>query len=795
MKVSLNWLNEYIELPTQDPLELRNVLAALGHEVEGVEALEAAWSDVVIAKVLSIDAHPKADKVRVCSVTTGGDPIQVVCGAWNFGSGAVVPFALPGAVLPGDFKIGIREIRGVESKGMICSEKELDLGDDHTGILVLDDDAPIGVPFADWVELPDVVFDLTITPNRPDAMSMIGIARDLGAYYGVPLKLPTAELESTPGKTSTKVTIEAIDGCSRFVLREMKDVKIGPSPYWMKRRLRAAGMRPIANIVDVTNYVMMETGHPLHAFDGDRLAGDSLTIRWAEDGEKVMTLDDVERTLRSSDLVICDAEGPTSMAGVMGGARSEVVEATTRVLLEAASWDSPTILRTSRRHDLRSEASMRFERGVDPNLGLFASARAVRLLHESGGGTVVETPVDVIARKIEPREIELPISEVERTLGPGIDSEFIANALKGIGMEVEGDDPLRVRVPTFRPDVERPIDLIEEIARLRGFDWFGVSVPSGSGGSLTGEQKRTRRVRETLAGVGLNQAVNLSFVGEADLDRLGYPADHEARMVVRVINPLREEESLLRTTLLPGLLRNAQFNVSHGIEQVGLFEVGKVFFNRPDEEDPRIPEQPDHLGFVVAGGFLGDGLSGSVVEVDFYTAAGITRLVGSRLGIETMELSAADAPGYHPGRCAEVSVNGTRIGFVGELHPTAAEAYDLPGRIAVGELDLSNLVGPVSLRQNAAPSVFPRVEFDLAFLVDLEMPADRLLRVTRDAGGGLVESARVFDEYVGGSDGRKSLGIHYVLRANDRTLTNEDVAPVRGSMVEAAAGIGAKLRG
>lgn len=794
MKISLNWLFEFVDLPTRDPAVIKDALYSLGHEVEGVEELTADWTGVTIAEVLTVDAHPDADKVRLCTVSAGGDPIEVVCGAWNFEAGARVAFAHPGAVLPGDFEIGSRKIRGVMSHGMICSEKELGLGDDHDGILVLEDDAPIGEDFAAWVSRPDVVFDLSITPNRPDAMSVLGIARDLAAHFGLTLRLPDSALHTSPGKPSIEVGIDDPTGCFRFVIREMQGVAIGPSPFWMRHRLRVSGMRPISNAVDVTNYVMLELGHPLHAFDVERIDGTQLTIRRAEQGETLVTLDDVERELTSEDLVICDASGPTSLAGTMGGARSEVVDTSTDILLEAASWHPPTVMWMSRRHGLRSEASARFERGVDRELPAVALERAASLLQLVAGGVVVESVGDTVAVPFERTVLELPAAEVERILGPGFDADRVATLLGSIGMAVEGTDPLTVTVPGYRPDIERPIDLIEEIARLHGYDQFDATVPTGRGGGWSVEQRRARTLRQTLVGLGLSQATHLSFMGTDDLDALGYGIDHDARRVVIVKNPLREEEAVLRTTLLPGLLRSARYNLSHGADSIALFETGKVFFDRPDSSDVRIPDQPDRLGFVVVGHHGTSGIESSGRPVDVYTATAIWRSLARALGVD-IELRADAPPGLHPGRAATVVVAGEPIGSVGELHPAAAEHYELGGRVAVGEIDLAPILRGRPAPALMTPSTFPPVEFDLAFACERTLEAAALVAVTREAGHDLVASAQVFDEYVGLADGRKSLAVRYVLRAPDHTLTNEEVAPVRQAMIDAASDMGAELRG
>lgn len=796
MKVSLRWLADFIDLPTSDSAEVKRAFESLGHEVDGVEELTAEWSGVVIAQVLTVTPHPDADKIRVCTVTTGGEPIQVICGAWNFEAGAKVAFAVPGAVLAGGFEIGIRAIRGVESHGMICSEKELALGEDHSGIIVLESDAPVGTDFAEFVELPDTVFDLAITPNRPDAMSLVGVARELGAFFGVPHRRPPSDLATIPGSPSVAVTIGAEHGCNRFTVREIRGVKVGPSPYWMRRRLRAGGVRPISNIVDVTNYVMLELGHPLHSFDADRVRGDTLEIRWATQGETLVTLDDVVRNLTPDDLVICDQGGPTSLAGTMGGLESEVVASTSRVYMEAAGWDPPTILYMSRRHGLRSEASSRFERGVDPNLPLEANARAVALLQQIGGGEVLDGYLDVVARPIEPWSISLSMREVARTLGEGFEPGGVSAALESIGLAVTGSDPVRVEVPTFRPDLTRPIDLVEEIARLRGLDNFAETVPTGRGGGWSREQRIVAAARQALAGAGLRQALSLTFLNPNDLDVFSYPAGHAARAVVRVKNPLRDEESILRTSLLPGLARALRYNLSHGARDVALFEVGKVFFDRPSSTDPRIPDQPDRLAFGMVGGFGLSELGTSGRPVDFYSASAVCSALAEHLSFSPSLIPSTEA-GFHPARAATLMAGDAPIGTIGELHPTIAARFDLPGRVAVGEIDVSALIEAVGAPRFSGPSTYPPVEFDLAFLFPVEVTAASVLAATGGAAGDLVEESWVFDEFVGDQvgEGRKSLAIRYVLRAPDRTLSGDEVAPIAKAMAAAAAALGGELRG
>lgn len=796
MKVSLRWLVDYIELPTQDAAELKFVLDLIGHKVESVDVLESGWTDVHVARVDAIRPHPNADKVRLCMVNTGRAQIEVVCGAWNFEAGAKVAFASPGAVLPGGMEIGRRQIRGVESAGMILSERELGLGDDHAGILVLDADAPVGVDFTELVALPDVIFDLEITSNRPDAMSMIGIARELAAYYDIPFTLPPIDPPTAGDDTKVTVRIEDPTGCYRFVARELRDARIGPSPFWMRQRLRATGVRPISNVVDVTNYVMLELGQPLHAFDLDKVTDESIVVRRAREGEKLVTLDGVERALIPDDLVVADAVKASGLAGTMGGQESEVSSTTTRVLIEAAAWDPPTIMYMSRRHGLLSEASRRFERGVDPNLPPDAAARAARLMVELTGGTTPAAYVDEIARAVEPAHIELPLSEVTRILGDEVPVSEVAPILRRLHLGVEGSDPVAVTVPTYRPDLTRPVDLVEEVARLFGLDKFAETVPTGPGGGWTVEQKRHRVVRRVLTGAGLSQAVNLSFLGAGDLEAFAYPADHEGRQTISVKNPLNDELSSLRTSLVPGLLRSLKYNVGRDLPDVALFEIGRVFHNRHWTEDSRVPAQPDRLAFATTGGFGPRALDGSARPTDVHTATAIWRLLGNGLVLD-YELRPATNPGFHPGRTADVLVRGIRIGHVGEIHPITAAAYDLVGRVAAGELDLSPMIAPVPDWQLTEPSAYPPVEFDLAFEVAEDLSAADLLRATTGPHADQLEAARVFDEYRGDNlpPGRKSLAIRYIFRAPDHTLTTEESAAIRKDLIAAAVALGATLRG
>lgn len=794
MRVPLGWLREFIELPTSDPEALGHALDMIGHTVDGVEQLDIGWSDVYVGTVIAIAPHPDADKIRICQVDSGEGAQQIICGAWNFGEGARVAVARPGAVLPGGLEIGRRAIRGVESNGMICSERELAIGTDHAGILVLDGDPEIGSPLADLVELPDVVFDLEITPNRPDAMSILGIARDLAAYFGVTFSVPDLPLLPVPGETKIRVEIEDSEGCRRFTAREITGVAMGPSPLRVRHRLHKVGVRAISNVVDVTNYVMFELGHPLHAFDADTIVGERLVVRRAREGETLVTLDDVERELARDDLVIYDDAGPTSMSGTMGGARSEVSAETTRVLMEAASWDPPTIMYMSRRHGLLSEASTRFERGVDPNLADVANQRASAMVAALTGGEVLEGAVDEVALKIEPAVVDLTVEDVRRLLGPGFEAGYVKGILNRLGMSVSGEDPMTVTVPTFRPDVTRPADLVEEVARIHGFDKFEATIPTGPSGGLTTEQTRLRAMMRALAGAGLSQAISLPFVNPEELRTLGVDAGER---LLTVKNPLRDEESKLRPSLLPGLLNAVRYNISHGADSVALFEVGKVFDSAPDASDPRLPAQFDRVGWAIVGEIGIERLGHRRVIADGAVSIGLWHLLAETLGLGSVQLANVSLPGWHPGRTAEIRLSGDVLGHVGELSPVVSRELEIPGRVAVAEIDLAPLLVPVSPSLSETPSVFPPVDFDLSFVVPVTVTASQLVEVTETAAAELVESSRVFDEFRGAGvePGARALAITYRLRSRDRTLTNDEVAPIRQAMIAAAEAIGAKLRG
>ena len=797
MKLTRSWIDDFVDLPTEDPAELVDTFERLGHEIEDWHVIEPAFSGVVVGRVVEVGPHPDADKVRVTQVDVGSETLEIICGAWNFEAGAVVPVAVPGAVLGEDFEIMRREIRGVVSNGMICSETELGIGGEADGIMVLNDDYPsaadaIGQDFASILGLPDVYYEVNVTPNRPDCLSVYGLCRDLAAFYHIPIRDKSISVVEDGPPNDVTVTIDAPDLCGRFAGRRVRGITVGPSPHWLRWRLIQAGVRPISNVVDASNYAMIEYGYPTHAFDVDRL-GTTISVRMAADGEKIVTLDDQERTLAANDLVVTDGTQPVAIGGVMGGASTEVHDGTVDVFIEAAYWDPATILVSSKRLGLRSEASKRFERGADPSFCGLAADRVAQLLAITAGGVPAPNPVDVNPAGVSPWTISYPLSETERILGVALDRDTTVDILERMSFEVDGSDPLSVTVPTRRPDVQRPVDLVEEIARLHGFEDIPDSVPTGSGGGLPYRERRLRAVRDTMVGAGFFQMMTFSFIGEHDLDRLNLPDGHPDRSGIAVVNPLNDTEGVMRTTLLPGMLKAAGSALGRRAGDARLFEVGRVFI----DGGGKLPDQPERLGFILAGqpeavwNATSRGFS-------VYDGTGTWELLCEALDVPGASVRAASTPAYHPGRCAELLIGDEVVGTVGEVHPGVARAFGLEGRIVAGELDLAPLLVDRGPWTYVAPSVFPPVIFDMAFIVDNEVSANTVLASAAGAAGQLLEDASIFDVFTGDSLGeaKKSLAIRFRLRARDHTLSDDEVAPVRKAIADAvASAVNGTLRG
>jgi phenylalanyl-tRNA synthetase beta chain len=799
VRAPLSWIREFTPVDA-DPATVADALDNLGLEVEGVDALGEEILDVTAARVLEVAKHPNADKLSLVDIQTGDGTTSVVCGAPNVVAGMIVPYARSGSTLPGGFTLERRKIRGIVSDGMLCSAKELGLGDDHSGILGLPDDTQLGADVRAVLELHDVIFDLSITPNRPDAMSMVGVARELAAHFGLPFTVPEPQIETAgvPTGADISVVVEAPERCPRFTARRI-EVTMGPSPAWLARRLTLAGMRAISNVVDVTNYVLLERGQPLHAFDLGRLRGRGIVVRLAQDGEKMTTLDDVERALTAEDLLVCDAERrPQAIAGIMGGAEAEVHDTTTEILLEAAYFQAMGISRSSKRLGLRSESSARFERGIDPNGVLAGSTRAAELLREVAGATVAPEPIDVYPEPVAPARITVRVPRVGALLGVELEPGRVKDVLRPleIGIEPTNDPSTFVAVaPTFRPDLEREIDVVEEVARRIGFNQIPRTLPhtTGVGGGLTPRQRDRRVIEDVLVGTGASEAMTVPLVAVRDLERFGLPTDG----TVEATNALRAEEPILRPRILPGLLKAAAANAGQGLADLALFELGHVF--AAPVGGNLLPDERDHVAMLLTGG-VARGPVEADRPVDEYDAVDALRALAEALELADLRLERdATAPGFDPARMATVLVDGKAIGHVGALAATVLQGFEVPGPAVAIEIDVDGLLrGKRRDRAFTPLSRFPASSIDLAFVAAETVLAADIEATLRKTGGALLESVRCFDEFRSDAlgPGRRSLAFALRYRAPDRTLTDDEVGKARQRAIDSVVKVhGAELRG
>jgi phenylalanyl-tRNA synthetase beta chain len=800
MRVPVFWLHDYCD-PKIGITELEHRLTMTGTKVEaihshGVGALE----HFLVGRVVSAERHPDADRLTVCTVDVGtGENRTIVCGAPNVAAGQIVAVAEPGAVMPDGTKLKRAKLRGVESAGMILAEDEVAIGPDHDGIMVLDADLRPGTPLVDVLPIAGEVLELEITPNRPDCLSIYGVAREVHAATGAPLSPPPWTTDpGGPGEVPD-VTIEVQDAelCPRFTARRFEDIKLGPSPEWLKARLTAAGMRPINNVVDITNFVMLATGQPMHAFDLDLVAGGRLVVRRALDGETMTTLDDVERKFDSDMVIICDDEGPTSIGGIMGGERSEVRDTTTRVLMEAATWNGPNIQRTSTRLALRTEASGRFEKTLQPEQAMDGQILATILMTELAGARLVGGTIDIGGPGPETPTIRLRDERMARLLGTAIPRDEAAQILRALEFEVtEADDGLDAKVPAFRrSDVTREADLIEEVARLWGLEKLPATLPSrrGATGVLAPQQRLRRRAEDALAAAGLSEVCGWVFAMPDLVDRLRFPQDDPRHGAVVLRNPMSEDQSVLRTTLLGSLLDIARRNQARGMHDLRLYEIGAIFLAQPrsgertaaEERSEPLPEERPHVGALLTGAMRPPSWrEGDPPRAEFYAVKGVLASLLDTLRVP-WSVERSREPFLHPGRSARVLVGGREAGWLGEIHPAVAAAWDLE-QAAGFELDLGLVeAAALYLPRYEDLTSYPAVLQDRAWWFAADVPAADVLATVRESGGPLLRAAEIFDVYP--AEGRVSLALRLQFRADDRTLTDEEVAQRRAKIDAAVA--------
>ena len=817
MRASFRWLQELVEIEA-DAVEVADRLTQAGLEIEALERWGEGLEGVVIAEVRSQRPHPKRDKLTLVTLVDGEGEYEVVCGATNVPqAGGKVLFARPGSVLPNGMKIDVRALGGIESAGMICSEVELDLGADEDGIVVVESTHPSrpGDPIVEALDLRDVVFEIGVTPNRPDCLGHIGIAREIALLYGnrhSPVVAggppavfsadrvfanedPTVELsaqwpgkyQSVPPPKLTEISVRIMDGerCPRYGAALVHGVTVRPSPFWLRYRLHLMGLRPVSNVVDATNWVLLEWGHPIHGFDLHRLRDSTVVVRLAEEGERMATLDGVERSFTADDLLICDGKGPVAVAGVMGGAESEIREDTTEVLIECAYFDPRSIRRTSRRLGLHTDSSHRFERGVDPLAVPSVLARAASMIAALGGGAAARTAIDRVASSYSPRTIPFRSVRASRLLGAEVEADESKRILEAVGCTVTSgqNGSLQARAPSWRPDLSREVDLIEEVARVRGYGQIPTAVPRVHP-SWTGTPERlvfADRLRAAAAGAGLYEAVSFGFLSLDDLQRLRVPTD-----TVVLANPLSEERSVMRTSLLPGLVAAVTHAQRRGASEIKLFELGRTFA----PSNGALPTETSTLALLLAG--EREGWIGKPRAFDFYDGKGAIQTILDRLG----KLVLSFRPGHprpflHPKRSALVELAGAEIGFVGELHPEVIDEVGLNGRAIYAELDVASLFAAAQAQgvpQARELPRYPAVARDIAMMVSEEFSAGEIALALQDASAGLAESVRLFDLYRGDQvpDGQRSLAFRVTYRDPENTLTDKRVDKAHAKLGEIA---------
>ncbi|MCC6487670.1 MAG: phenylalanine--tRNA ligase subunit beta [Candidatus Hydrogenedentes bacterium] len=778
MRISYRWLKELVDFDLS-PDDLAHRLTMLGLEIESVERPGLGVSGIRIGKILDIKPHPDADKLVVCQTDVGQrDPLQIVCGAKNMNVGDRVPTAVVGATLPGDFTIGRRKMRGVESQGMMCSARELGLGQDHAGLLILSQDFPIGEDAVPLLGLDDVILEIEVTPNRGDWAGMIGVAREVAAALGTSLHLPDSSLTEADDLASSvaSVTIEDPTLCPRYIGRVMKGVTVGPSPLWMVQRLVHAGQRAISSIVDITNYILLETGHPLHAFDLQKLLKNRIIVRTAKHGETIETIDGQSRSLDEKMLVIADAEHPVAVAGVMGGLKSEVGDSTTEILLESAVFQPQSVRRTSRILGLQTEASARFQRGADPEMAAFAMERATKLIQEIAGAQVLRGQLDEFPGMRPPLELTLRYKRTGVLLGAEVPPATQRDILTKLQFDVRERSPesCTAGVPSWRHDVSMEADLIEEIARLHGFDNIPSRLPMVRKTEvvLAPRETEVRELRRLLSGLGLTEMMNLSFGNPSDLEKAGMGENLKGMVMLQ--NPLSENHAGMRVSLIPGVLAVLASNLRRGVSDIHAFEVGNIYTKTENNE---LPTQHLRLCLVFTGSRADAHWGVEGAKVDFFDAKGFAEALFVSCGIEASLMSFAASGPLKPRHSAQFSCDDTVLGYVGSVSEEVLGRFDIDQPVYLVDIDLDAMLNlPRSKRHFTALSVYPPSLRDMAVVVDAAVPAEQVLQIARDAGGDLLRQVSVFDVYSGKQvpEGKKSLALGLTFQATDRTLTDKD---------------------
>jgi len=804
MRVSFYWLKEFVEIDAS-PRDLADLLTLGGLEVESVEPIGQSLEEVVVAKITAVSPHPGADRLFICEVDKGDTVVPVVCSAPNLQVGSMVPLAPPGATLPGGRKVEESVIRGERSVGMLLAEDEMGLTDDHSGIMILPSDLKPGTSLPSALPVEDWAFDISITPNRPDCTSVVGIAREIAALSGKSLKKPTimVEEEETPVEELAKVALLDPEGCPRYSAGVIRGVHLKPSPFWIRYRLSVSGIRSINNIVDATNYVLLEMGQPLHAFDYDRLRGNSIVVRRAEEGEVFTTLDGQTRRLNREVLMICDSERPVALAGIMGGLNSEIFEGSRNVLVESAFFDPITIRRGSKYLGLSTEASYRFERGMDIEGTVDALKRALMLMKELAGGKIAKGVIDQYPKPYEPPVIDLRVPRTNAFLGTSMDQGTMMEYLRSLEMGVEkaDGDTIRVKPPSFRVDITREVDLIEEISRLEGFESIPVTAPPvkvQEMGTEPEDQIRAK-VREIMIGLGFTEIISYSFVSPDSADIIQAEDSSAIRSFVRLRNPLSTEQSVMRTSLLPGLLDAVKLNSSYGEENLKLFEIGRVFVARKGED---LPLERPFLTSVMSGLYNRQEWYAPERKVDFFDIKGAAEALfrGLALGESVSFRKGSIPPHYTKESAASIYCSGAKIGHLGQVSKEIIGRYDLrEGNVFVFELDLEALVGKVQPITRFKPiPKFPAVYRDISLVVERHIESGEITDIIRREGGELIESVHIFDVYTGkGLDpSEKALNFRICYRSKDHTLDGREVNLLHDHIIKKVISkTGGRLRG